>query len=190
MWEHYSSDAPWDPAKWEIKSKVGKDLAAHPFDNVMRNYSDWAANMTNHLIACNQGYGKILYFLHKEKAPLTYEKLHFATRYSTFPGLNVDLVWVARAMWTFIYEHVTSTTKRGLNKKVGPAETLNGLERWRRMYFDNQGGAIEVEIQDRDCFINFPMCKDPKHLNEYLNTWEELSAVHGAHLPDDHLQGC
>ena len=81
-----------------------------------------------------------------------------------FLGLDVDLVRVARTMWTFIYEHVALTAKRGLTKKAGASETLHDLELWRRMYFDNQGGAVDAEIQDPDCVMNFPACKDPKHL--------------------------
>ena len=57
------------------------------------------------------------------------------------------------------------------------------------MYVDNEGGAVEVEVQGRDCFIRFPECTDPRHLNEYLNQWETLAAEHGTHLPDEHLQG-
>ena len=78
--------------------------------------------------------------------------------------------------------------KRGLSKKVGATEELNGLELWRRLYVDSEGGAVEVEIQDSDCFLRFPECKDIRHLNEYLNTWESMAAQHGAHLPDQHLQ--
>ena len=139
MWENFSSDAAWDPSKWEIKQKVGKDLANHPFANVMKDYADWSMNMTNHLISCNQGYGKILHHVHKEKTPLTYERLRSTHASGGFPGLNVDLIWVARALWTFIYEHVTTGAKRSLVNKVGKAENLNGLELWRRLFVDNEG---------------------------------------------------
>ena len=94
MWEHYFSAVPWDPFKWEIRAKVGKDLANHPFNNIMREYADWSANMTNHLVSCNQGYGKILYLGQKERNPITYDRL---ARWQ-FPGVQVDLIWVARAM--------------------------------------------------------------------------------------------
>ena len=43
-------------------------------------------------------------------------------------------------------------------------------------------------MQTRNCCIRFPECSDPRHLNEYLNQWETLSAEHGVHLPDDHWQ--
>ena len=65
MWEDYTSDAAWEPHKWEINIKVCKDLANNPFGNVMRDYGDWSAHMVNHLVACNQGYGKILHVLQK-----------------------------------------------------------------------------------------------------------------------------
>ena len=183
MWEHYESHLPWDQAKWEIKSKVNKDLASHPFNNVMKDYADWASNMPNHLIGCNQGYGKILYLAQKETYPITYERL----KQHGFPGIQVDLVWVARAMWAFIYDNVTMNMKRTLGKNVAASETLNGLELWRRLFVENDGGAVETQVQERDCFIRFPQCPDPKYLNEYLNTWETLAGEYGVHLPEEHL---
>ena len=73
-------------------------------------------------------------------------------------------------------------------KKVGQQEFLNGLELWRRLFFENEGGATEAEVQERECFIHFPECPDPKYLAEYLNEWEALNQAHGTHLPDAHLQ--
>ena len=75
MWANFQSPAAWDPSEWEIKSKVGKDLANHPFANIMREYADWSANMLNHLLRCNQGYGKVIHFVQKDKQPITYERL-------------------------------------------------------------------------------------------------------------------
>ena len=103
MWQNYSSNVPFDPVRWEIRSKVSQELSDHPFNNVMREYADWASNMTNHLVGCNQGCGKILYLVQKERAPVTYDRLAAWA----FPGVHVDLIWVTRQMWTFIYEHVT-----------------------------------------------------------------------------------
>ena len=108
MWDMYWSDAEWDPFKCITNPKVDKDLASHPFNNVMSSYADWAAHMSNHLIGCNQGYGKLLHWIQRVKQPLTYAVL----RGTQIPGLQVDLIHLARSLWTFIYGHVTLSAKR------------------------------------------------------------------------------
>ena len=94
VWENYWSDAAWDPTKWEIRAKANKDLTNNPFNNVMSAYADWAANMSNHLRSCNQGYGKILHMIQLDKHPLTYQRLSM----SSIPGVQVDLLWTTRAL--------------------------------------------------------------------------------------------
>ena len=53
--------------------------------------------------------------------------------------------------------------RRGFTRKVGKDQALNGIELCRKMYVENEGGATEVEVQSRDCFIWFPAC-DVKYL--------------------------
>ena len=61
--------------KWVIKDKVNKDLLASPYDGTGPKYRDWSANVLNHLLGCNQGWGKIIWLVQKIKDPLTYEGL-------------------------------------------------------------------------------------------------------------------
>ena len=67
MWEQYESHLPWDHAKSKIKSKVDKDLCNHPFNNVMKDYADWASNVSSHLSGCTQRYGKAPFFTQHKK---------------------------------------------------------------------------------------------------------------------------
>ena len=86
----------------------------------MSTYADWSANMFNHLLSCNQGYGKIIWLNQQEKVPITYDRMT-----NGIPGIHVDLVWIARALWSFIFDHVTQTVRRGLPLKHWKYQELN-----------------------------------------------------------------
>ena len=82
---------------------MSKDLLSNPFDGTSSKYKDWAANVVNHLLGSNQGYGKILWLIQRESEPVTYHRL-ISTRVT---GLMVNWWWLTRALWTFLYDHVT-----------------------------------------------------------------------------------
>ena len=154
MWSAYHDATPWDVTKWTIKDKVNKDLLANPYDGTGPKYRDWSANVINHLLSSNQGWGKVMWMVQREREPLTYQRL--ATTNYEDTGLQLDWVWIARPPYTFLFNHVTQGRKRGLPRKVGQGEELNGLELWRKLYVDNEGGYAEVEVQDRDACIKCP----------------------------------
>ena len=160
MWSTYIDLSDWDPNRWEIKGKVNDDLKNHPFDGVMAKYKDWRSHMVNHLLHSNQGWGKVLWIVQQQRLPITYQRLQ-ATRIG---GINVNWIWLTRAMYAFMYDHVTLAQKRAMPTRLGTGQEYNGLELWRLLHFENEGGAVEVEILERDCFIGFPECPDPQHL--------------------------
>ena len=92
---------------------------------------------------------------------MTWVKL--GTTHNRINGLNVDLVWLSRALWTFMSANMTLTFQRTCSQLIG-CEEANGLELWRFLYFQNQGGAEQVQIVDRAAFHAFPKCQSPEHI--------------------------
>ena len=102
---------------------------------------------------------EILHLVQQTNNPLTHAQLQ-ATQ---IHGLAVDCVWASRALYAFLYEHVVPNMKRTMQLRVGAGQEYNGLELWRVPFFENEGGAAEVEVLERDCFVAFPECPGPKY---------------------------
>ena len=167
MWAQYVDPTPFDVTHWKIREKINKYLQNNHFDGTAAKYKDWASNVVNHILNSNQGYGKILWLLQRETEPVTYQRL--AT--TNVPGLQVNWFWISRTLYTFLFDVVSPTFQRSLPRRVGKSEEHNGLELWTRMFFEFEGGAVEVEVQERDNYTRFPQCPDAKYLNEYLSEW-------------------
>ena len=55
---------------------MNDELRNAPVDGVQSKYRDWSANIVNHLLQSNQGWGKVLHIVQLQKEPITYELLH------------------------------------------------------------------------------------------------------------------
>ena len=77
---------------------------------------------------------------------MTYQKLAA----TNIPGLMINWFWISRALYTLLFDLVTPAFQRSLPRRVGKAEEHNGLELWRRLFFEFEGGAVEVEVQERE----------------------------------------
>ena len=124
MWSRYVDPSPFDLNQWKIKEKVSKDLQNNPFDGTQSKYRDWAANVVNHLLGSSQGYGKNLWLVQQDREPITYYRLSITNRLD----LQVNWWWLTRALWTFLYEHVTPAMKRTLVRKACQAGEHIGLD--------------------------------------------------------------
>ena len=71
--------------------------------------------MREHLLGCNQGYGRIVYELTQAQMPVTMALLHANP---TLAGMNCDLVWITRQLWTFVSRNVTKTRRKSLKTMV------------------------------------------------------------------------
>ena len=111
--------------------------------------------MRNHLLSLNQGYGRIIFEIENERNPLPFERLSRGS----VSSMQVDLPWIARALWTFMSSNMTREYNRGLMAYVG-GEELNGIELWRRLFWKNQGGARKVELVEMKALHRFPKCPD------------------------------
>ena len=65
----------------------------------------------------------MLYELQREQQPLNFERLK--TTYIT--GLNVNMMWLASTLWTFLIRNVTKSYRKSVRSLVSGDE-LNGLE--------------------------------------------------------------
>ena len=123
-WAMYFDMSTWKPSEWVISQKVVKDLSDSPFDGNLVHYKDWHDLMRDHLLSTNQGYGRLLYELERVQVPLSMQVLQ--NNPYAIVGLNADLVWLTRQMWTFISRHVTKSFRKSLRSLVS-GEELNGL---------------------------------------------------------------
>ena len=57
---------------------------------------------------------------------------------------------------------------------MGQAIEGNGLEPWRRLFVEFQGSDELVNLAGRTKFMEFPQCRNLKHLNAHLDEWLEL----------------
>ena len=126
MWANYRNASQWGLSRWTIRVKVNKDLQQNPYDGTGLKHRDWPANIVNHLLSSNQGWGKVTWLVQRLKEPITYNLLAATNRNGT--GLSVDWVWLARALYTVLFNHATPTQRRGLTGKAGQGQELNGLE--------------------------------------------------------------
>ena len=92
--------SPWKPTEWTISTKTVKDLSDHPFDGNITHYKEWHDMMRDHLLSANQGFGRVIYEVEKTTFPLTMDILQ-SNQYAVV-GLNCDLLWVTRQLWTFM----------------------------------------------------------------------------------------
>ena len=131
----------------------------------------------------NHGYGRILHEIESEKMPLPWSRLNS----TNIHGLNVDIPWISRALWTAMVSNMTRTFRRSCAQLIGGEET-NGIELWRYLFFKNQGGAEQVQLVDKAAFHAFPKCENPEHIPQFLGLWEKLRRAHGQTLPEEHLK--
>ena len=64
---------------------------------------------------------------------------------------------------------------------------MNGLELWRVLWRDNEGGALQVEVADLGALHTFPACPSEVDLPIYLGEWLSLAQEQGGDLPERHL---
>ena len=166
MWAACFDLTHWNPNNWTIPLKTAKDLTDMPFDGDIGEFREWRELMRDHLLGANQGYGRIIWELENCKEPVTMNVLHANP---TLPGMNLDLVWITRQLWTCMSRNVTRTFRESL-KRLASGEELDGLELRRALSRDNEGGSVEVEIADLGAFHTCPPCPSSDQVMAYLGS--------------------
>ena len=124
-----------------IPLKTVKDLTDSPVDGTLEKYKEWRDLMREHLLGSNQGYGRIIYEVEKRRDPILMAGLQANP---IMDGMTCDLVWITRQLWTVLSRNVTRSFRKSLKSPVS-GEELNGLELWRVIWRDNEGGSIAVK---------------------------------------------
>ena len=66
-------------------------------------------------------------------------------------------------------------------------EELSGMELWRVLFVQNEGGAQEVEVAGPGPLHEFPHCPSGNDLAQYLGEWLTFVNEQGQDLPQRHL---
>ena len=129
----------WNEKDWTIDRKVSAELAKNPFNGDITAWADWKAMIRNHLISCNQGWGRVIHDTEMEKLPLTFERLSQLH----LRGMNVNLNWLTKTLWAFLCQQMTKECTMNLNCLVGGEE----------LTARNCGGfsSIRTRVDQRKC---------------------------------------
>ena len=71
--------------------------------------------------------------------------------------------------------------------QMAGGEDSNGVELWRRLYIEYEGGAEHVALAGLRRFHAFPKCENTKYLSNYLGDWTHLRNKHGSQIPEESL---
>ena len=75
-------------------------------------------------------------------------------------------------------------TTYNLRVQKAGGEDRNGLELWRKLFLENEGGAEQVALAGLRRFHKFLKCPSAEKLGHWLGEWEMLRNKHGGSLPD------
>ena len=141
--------------------------------------------MRDHLISSSCSWSRLLELVEQERRPFSQEKQKII---KTVDGVHVDLSFISNQLWAFVGNHLSPNVYSNRLSMVG-GEEYNGLELWRKLYLDNEGGAEQVVLSGIRRFHGFPKCPSKAKIGAYLGEWEALRMKYGGHMPDWNLYG-
>ena len=116
----------------------------------------------DHMVEGHAAYGPLLKLVEEEATPLTLQKLQCGV-----DGVDGDLVYVASQVWGLTGRHMVDS-QYNKRKQLAAGEEENGLELWRRLFRDHEGGAERVKSAGVQNLHAFPKCADVAHLTHWL----------------------
>ena len=164
----------FDPKDWTVdQKKPSKELRS--FDGDMAVYDSWRRRVRDHFVGVNCNYGLIFDKIEQTKVPINWSSL--ATTY--FPHLpRMNWEWASTHIWTFIGGYLgDDMMRRRLTLTNG--QDYNGLELWRALFAENNGGSTELAVLERGWFIDFPKCDKPSDLQPHMSAWIQLKNKYG-----------
>ena len=165
---------------WHIDRKVPKNLL--PWDGRWETYKCFRDMAEDHMVSCNPKWHWVIEQIEAEKTPLTLTKI---ANSNLIPGVSTtDL---AHEIYSFLGTIIAASVHKKRVRLAG-GEKGNGMEMWRRMYFDNAGGGELADLSGEKFFFNFPRCTNPQHLHDHLEEWLEMRYKHGSGIDDKHLR--
>ena len=168
---------------WSVSDKkVSKAL--NLFDSNALHYRNWADRIKDHCKEVNPSYAYIFEIIEKEKLPIPMSNLKMHTLRN---GVSVDLNWVANHLWSFIGRNVTDAV-HSRRLTLTQNEEDNGIELWRALFVENEGGAEQVQLGGMTTLHAFPPCPGVSDLQHWVGQWQISRRKFGNDLPEIHLR--
>ena len=112
----------------------------------------WWSRVRDHITAGYQPWGRLLDLVERQRVPLTFNYLAI---YPRIDGVHLDLGWLSKELWSFLSPRLGDSVYSSRIQKAG-GEDRNGLELWRRLYMDTEGGAEQVALSGLRRLHRFP----------------------------------
>ena len=107
--------------------------------------------------------------------------------YTLPDGVTVDLHWIAKHLWSFIGRNVTDVV-HGRRLTLTQNQEDNGVELWRALFVENEGGAEQVQLGGMNSLHAFPQCPSVGDLQHWVGQWQITRQRFGNDLPEIHLR--
>ena len=172
----------FDLKQWLINPKTPK-LFEH-FNDKSDHYRSWSSRVKDHLMSSNLSWGRVLEVIEKQRQPLTKARLAWT---AGIDEARLDMPKISQILWAFLSNHCLHNPVHERRLQLTGGEDNNGLELWRALYQENEGGAEQVIMAGIRRFQRFPKCPSKTRLQAHLGEWQSLRKQHGGHLPDVRL---
>ena len=129
-----------DPKKWSIHPKPPKALV--DWDGKADTYRLWAARVRDHLVGGHTPWGRVLELLETDRMPMTFRRMRCMQHVD---GTWVDPCVLANNLWAFLGSHMQNNPYMRRLTWVNGKEG-NGLELWRCIYQECEGGAEQTYL--------------------------------------------
>ena len=170
---------PFDTTTWKISAKdFPQDVPK--FDGRTPTYRNRWNRLRDHISSCYQPWGRILDLVERSRVPCTFK---FPSTYHTIDGADLDLVWLSKDLWCFLGPRLGDAVYSSRVQKAG-GEGRNGLELWRKLFEEHEGGAEQVALAGLRRLHTFPQCPSRERLGLYLGEWSFLKTTYCGNLPD------
>ena len=148
------------------------------------NYRNWADRVKDHCKEVNPSYSYIFELIQRERQPIAMNALGM---YTLPDGVTVDLHWIAKHLWSFIGRNVTDVV-HGRRLTLTQNQEDNGVELWRALFVENEGGAEQVQLGGMNSLHAFPQCPSVGDLQHWVGQWQITRQRFGNDLPEIHLR--
>ena len=157
------------------------------FTGSAEKYKIWADRIKDHFKERNSDWNYIFKLIESSKSPIWKHSLGQSTVGDSSRSSAVDFQWITSHLWTFIGKHVTEVVySRRMTLTNG--EEDHGMELWRALFVENEGGAEQVIVGGMNNLHSFPRCDRPENLQTYIGYWQQTRMQYGQGLPDGHLR--
>lgn len=89
----------------------------------------------------NVGWGRVLHLVKRERYPLT---LALLRQTSTVDQADVDMEFLATQVWSVLGQHAFGDYIYGRRTQLANGEAYSGIDLWRRLHVESNGGAEQV----------------------------------------------